>query len=86
MQTSYKKEEQRGQILPLLTVAESHALIQRGVATGGMQAKLNAATEALQKGVREVVIAPGEEPGIIGRFLLGEAPGTRLIGEGAADD
>ncbi len=70
-----------GAIVPCLTAAGCRALIERGIATGGMQAKLNAATEALEKGVREIVIAPGEEAGIIGRFLLGKAGGTRLMRE-----
>ncbi len=69
--------------LPVLTVADGERLIRLGVATGGMQAKLNAAIEALRKGVQEIVIAPGGEPGIISRVLTGEAVGSRLIEEGA---
>ena len=34
-------------------------LITDGVATGGMQAKLNAATDALRNGIGQVIIAPG---------------------------
>jgi len=67
------------QIFPQLTTLECRALIAQGIATGGMQAKLNAASEALEKGVRQVVIAPGAEPEIILRTLAGEAPGTRLV-------
>jgi len=66
------------QILPSLTQAESEQLIAKGVATGGMQAKLEAAHQALRNGVGEVSIAPGLEPGILGRLLAGEAIGTRL--------
>lgn len=54
-------------------------LIDSGIATGGMQAKLEAAVEALQKGVAEVVIAPGAAPGVIGKLLGGEPIGTRLV-------
>jgi len=68
--------------LPVLTAAESERLIRLGVATGGMQAKLNAAIEAMRKGVREIVIGPGAEPGIIARILSGETVGSRLIEEG----
>ena len=66
------------QVRPLLTSAEAHALIASGVATGGMQAKLNAALAALEAGIEEVRIAPGAEDGVLMRILKGEALGTRL--------
>jgi acetylglutamate kinase len=67
------------QVLPELTVADCEALIAQGIATGGMEAKLNAAAEALRRGVGQVLIAPGAEPGMLRRALAGEAAGTRLI-------
>jgi acetylglutamate kinase len=66
-------------ILPRLSRAESAALISGGVATGGMQAKLEAAHRALDGGVGEVDIAPGAEPDVIARMLDGEALGTRIV-------
>jgi acetylglutamate kinase len=54
-------------------------LIDRGIATGGMRAKLESAVEALQTGTTEVVIAPGATPGILGKLLAGEPVGTRLV-------
>ncbi len=68
-------------IVPELTIAQSEALIARGVATGGMHAKLKAAADALRGGVRQVVIAPGAQPGVVARLLAGEAVGSRLIQE-----
>lgn len=68
-----------GQVIPTLSLDQSRLLIADGVATGGMQAKLNAAGEALLGGVREVVIAPGAAPDIIARLLAGEAVGTRFV-------
>jgi acetylglutamate kinase len=62
-----------------LNVAEARALIRDGVATGGMQAKLEAAMDALDRGVGEVVIAPGAAPGIVGLILSGSPAGTRLL-------
>ena len=62
-----------------LTVTESQRLIARGVATGGMQAKLNAAMAALGAGMEQVCIAPGLAPCVLDRILSGEAVGTRLI-------
>ena len=49
------------QVLAQLTSAECEALIAQGVATGGMQAKLRAASNALEKGVNQVIIAAGAE-------------------------
>ena len=66
-------------VLPRLTIAESRQLIADGVATGGMQAKLNAACEALESGVGEVIIAPGSAPDVIARLLAGEDFGTRMV-------
>jgi acetylglutamate kinase len=73
------------QLLPALTPASCAALIRNGVAVGGMQAKLNAAMDALQNGVREIVIVPGSEPGIFARVLSGEAVGSRLVEEVATN-
>jgi acetylglutamate kinase len=62
-----------------LTTADCDRLISEGVATGGMQAKLNAATSALKQGVGQVRIAPGAAPDALTRVLAGEALGTRLV-------
>lgn len=67
-----------GTVLPHLKVAEAEHLIQTGVASGGMEAKLNAAHVALSQGVPEIVIAPGSTAGVLGRLLDGEAIGSRL--------
>lgn len=67
-----------GAILSHLTPDDARKLIQAGVATGGMQAKLEAACEAVDQGVSEVVIAPGAAPGVIDRLIAGEAAGTLL--------
>jgi acetylglutamate kinase len=72
----------------VLTAADSERLIADGVATGGMQAKLNAALAALRAGVREVRIAPGAAERVLDRLLAGEAIGTRIVlaAGGAAHD
>lgn len=67
-----------------LTTSECAALIEQQVATGGMRAKLEAAMEALARGVKQVVIAPGAEPGVISQLLSGATIGTRLVATGAA--
>ena len=68
-----------GKIRPQLTTSESAQLIAEGVATGGMQAKLNAAASALAEGVGQVLIAPGAVPGVLGKAMAGQPVGTRLI-------
>jgi acetylglutamate kinase len=71
-----------GRVRPALTVAESRRLIADGVATGGMQAKLEAALEALAGGVEQVRIAPGAAEGVLERVLAGDGIGTRMaLGE-----
>jgi acetylglutamate kinase len=68
-----------GRIRDTMTSNEALGLIREGTATGGMQAKLEAAIEALREGVGEVRIAPGTLPGVVER-LLGDSPsGTRLM-------
>ena len=71
------------QVIPALDAAGCAGLIESGVAAGGMHAKLDAAVDALRKGVREIRIVAGSQPGIIARALAGEAVGTRLL-EGIA--
>lgn len=67
------------QVRPVLTAAESQQLIAAGVATGGMQAKLNAALAALEGGVEQVRIAPGAAADVLARLLNGEEIGTRMV-------
>ena len=66
-------------ILPVLTVADCAKLIADGVATGGMQAKLDAATNAVTHGVAEVRIVRGSDPDIVARVFAGENVGTRIV-------
>lgn len=68
-----------GSTREILTAAEALELIRTGVATGGMQAKLEAALNALHAGVKEVLIAPGATAGVVGMALSGTRTGTRLL-------
>lgn len=65
-------------VIPVLTPDGCRQLIQEGIATGGMQAKLNAACDGLAGGVGEVVIVPGARPNVVDLLLDGTALGTRL--------
>jgi len=74
-----------GRVVSRLTPAAAQLLIETGVASGGVRAKLDAATAALAKGVPQVVIAPGAQPGILARLLAniesGPGAGTRLVSD-----
>jgi acetylglutamate kinase len=64
-----------------LTRTEANALIDDGVATGGMRAKLTAALAALDGGVGQVRIAPGAAERVLERLLCGERIGTAIVAE-----
>lgn len=68
-----------GGVLESLTAIEAAILIEAGVATGGMQAKLEAAVSALRTGVGEIVIAPGARAGVVAEILSGAQIGTRVV-------
>lgn len=72
-------------VMPVLTAADCRDLIEFGVATGGMQAKLDAAVEAVEHGVQEVRIVNGSTPEVVTRVLAGEEIGTRIIAGGIAE-
>lgn len=67
-----------GTVMPEITTGAIDALIRSGVAHGGMQAKLEAARNALDRGVAEVVIALGRDARICSRLIAGEPGGTRI--------
>ena len=64
-----------------LSPSECQSLIIAEIATGGMRAKLDAAVDAVRRGVGAVVIAPGAQPGIIDSLASGHAIGTVIVGE-----
>jgi acetylglutamate kinase len=69
-----------GQTCAQLTTALATELIRNGIATGGMRAKLEAATSALSQGVLQVLIAPGAHTGIIAAIRANEPHiGTTMV-------
>lgn len=68
----------QGRVIPSITSGQAATLIAQGVARGGMQAKLEAAVSALNRGVREVRIVPGTPTGTLPLALAGERGGTAL--------
>ena len=71
--------DQSGRTRAQVTVNEALSLISEGTATGGMQAKIEAAIAALRHGTREVLIAPGAQIDIIQALLSDLSVGTRLV-------
>lgn len=67
-----------GETLPTLSAAAARELIRGGVASGGMQAKLEAALSALGKCVPEIVIAPGSYKDIVLCLTNNEKIGTSI--------
>lgn len=67
------------QVRSTLTAGDAAALISEDIATGGMQAKLEAALAALRTGVQQVRIAPGAAERVLERILDGEEIGTQLV-------
>ena len=68
-----------GDIAQSLNASRIDDLISDGTASGGMQAKLEAAKEALLSGVGQIVIAPGGGAGVLDKLRKGEAVGTKII-------
>lgn len=67
------------EVIPELTASECDGLIAQGIATGGMQAKLHAASEAVRRGIGRVSIAPGAVSGVIRQALDNQSVGTSLV-------
>jgi acetylglutamate kinase len=68
-----------GQRIPVLRQADALKLMEDGVATGGMLAKLRAAQFALENGVGEVRIVHGATENALARVQSGEALGTAFL-------
>lgn len=71
--------DQAGETRRSLTSAEACGLIRDGVATGGMQAKLEAALAGLEQGVAEIRIASGTADRIMDKLIASDEFGTRLV-------
>lgn len=64
-------------VIQALRGDEARDLVARGVITGGMVPKVSASLDALEQGVRKVIIGQYEGPGALARLLDGKQ-GTRL--------
>ena len=69
-------------LIPALTVSEARKLFDEGVISGGMIPKVDCCIEAIEKGVRHVVIMDGLVPhSILMELLTDEGAGTMVMGD-----
>ena len=68
-------------LIPDITVAEAAALKEEGIISGGMIPKVECCVEAIQRGVKKVIIMDGRVPhAILMEILTNEGAGTMIMG------
>ena len=69
-------------LIPAVTVSEAKKLFETGVISGGMIPKVDCCIEAIEKGVRHVVMMDGRVPhSILMELLTDEGAGTMVLGD-----
>ena len=69
-------------LIPALTVTEAKKLFDEGVISGGMIPKVDCCIEAINKGVKHVVIMDGRVPhSILMELLTDDGAGTMVMGD-----
>ena len=69
-------------LIPAVTVSEAKKLFDTGVISGGMIPKVDCCIEAIEKGVKHVVIMDGRVPhSILMELLTDEGAGTMVLGD-----
>ncbi|MBR6915185.1 MAG: acetylglutamate kinase, partial [Clostridia bacterium] len=69
-------------LIPEITVAEAKKLEEEGIISGGMIPKIECCAEAIEKGVRNVVVMDGTIPhSILMELLTDEGAGTLITGD-----
>ena len=69
-------------LIPAVTVSEAKTLFDTGVISGGMIPKVDCCIEAIEKGVKHVVIMDGRVPhSILMELLTDEGAGTMVLGD-----
>ena len=77
-----RDKDDPGTLIPALTVSEARKLFDEGVISGGMIPKVDCCIEAIEKGVRHVVIMDGRVPhSILMELLTDEGAGTMVMGD-----
>ena len=69
-------------LIPLITVDEAVELFRQGVISGGMIPKVDSCIDAINRGVKKVIIMDGRVPhSILMEILTDEGAGTMFVGE-----
>lgn len=69
-------------LIPLITVDEAVELFRHGVISGGMIPKVDCCIDAINRGVKKVIIMDGRVPhSILMEILTDEGAGTMFVGE-----
>ena len=69
-------------LIPAVTISEAKQLFEEGVISGGMIPKVDCCIEAIEKGVKHVVIMDGRVPhSILMELLTDEGAGTMVLGD-----
>ena len=69
-------------LIPEITVSEAKTLFAEGVISGGMIPKVDCCIEAIDKGVKKVIIMDGRVPhSILMELLTDEGAGTMVVGD-----
>ena len=69
-------------LIPAVTVSDAKQLFKEGVISGGMIPKVDCCIEAIEKGVKHVVIMDGRVPhSILMELLTDEGAGTMVVGD-----
>ena len=77
-----RDKDDPGTLIPALTVKEAKKLFDEGVISGGMIPKVDCCIEAINKGVKHVVIMDGRVPhSILMELLTDEGAGTMVMGD-----
>lgn len=69
-------------IIPLVTVSEAKKLYDQGIISGGMIPKVDCCIDAIDSGVKKVIIMDGTVPhSILTEILTDDGAGTMVIGD-----
>ena len=69
-------------LIPQVTISEAKQLFEEGIISGGMIPKVDCCIEAIEKGVKHVVMMDGRVPhSILMELLTDEGAGTMVLGD-----
>ncbi len=77
-----KDKDDPSTLIPEMTVSDAKKLQEEGIISGGMIPKVECCIEAINKGVKKVIIMDGRVPhSILMEILTDEGAGTMVIGD-----